>query len=62
MSFTQRLTEDRTDLQATVELLQVRVQSLMHMLALQEEELTRKVGLPHPPAPDRLQAFPLWGQ
>ncbi|XP_041490707.1 coiled-coil alpha-helical rod protein 1 isoform X2 [Microtus oregoni] len=39
----QRLTEDRTDLQATVELLQVRVQSLMHMLALQEEELTRKI-------------------
>lgn len=61
VSSAQRLTEDRTDLQATVELLQVRVQSLMHMLALQEEELTRKVGLPHPPAPDRLQAFPLWG-
>ena len=38
------LKEDRADLQATVELLQVRVQSLTHMLALQEEELTRKVG------------------
>lgn len=38
------LKEDRTNLQATVELLQVRVQSLTHMLALQEEELTRKVG------------------
>ncbi|KAL6076511.1 hypothetical protein STEG23_013366, partial [Scotinomys teguina] len=39
----QHLREDRTDLQATVELLQVRVQSLSHMLALQEEELTRKI-------------------
>lgn len=39
----QRLREDRADLQATVELLQVRVQSLSHMLALQEEELTRKI-------------------
>ncbi|XP_038954867.1 coiled-coil alpha-helical rod protein 1 isoform X5 [Rattus norvegicus] len=38
------LKEDRTNLQATVELLQVRVQSLTHMLALQEEELTRKVA------------------
>lgn len=37
------LKEDRADLQATVELLQVRVQSLTHMLALQEEELTRKI-------------------
>lgn len=37
------LKEDRTNLQATVELLQVRVQSLTHMLALQEEELTRKI-------------------
>lgn len=42
--FSQHLKEDRTNLQATVELLQVRVQSLTHMLALQEEELTRKVG------------------
>ncbi|CAO2609203.1 Coiled-coil alpha-helical rod protein 1 [Lemmus lemmus] len=39
----QHLREDRADLQATVELLQVRVQSLTHMLALQEEELTRKI-------------------
>ncbi|XP_029387497.1 coiled-coil alpha-helical rod protein 1 isoform X2 [Mus pahari] len=37
------LKEDRANLQATVELLQVRVQSLTHMLALQEEELTRKI-------------------
>ncbi|XP_052018992.1 coiled-coil alpha-helical rod protein 1 isoform X5 [Apodemus sylvaticus] len=40
----QHLKEERADLQATVELLQVRVQSLTHMLALQEEELTRKVA------------------
>ncbi|XP_052018989.1 coiled-coil alpha-helical rod protein 1 isoform X3 [Apodemus sylvaticus] len=39
----QHLKEERADLQATVELLQVRVQSLTHMLALQEEELTRKI-------------------
>ncbi|XP_036032286.1 coiled-coil alpha-helical rod protein 1 isoform X2 [Onychomys torridus] len=39
----QHLKEDRADLQAAVELLQVRVQSLSHMLALQEEELTRKI-------------------
>ncbi|KAL1764965.1 coiled-coil alpha-helical rod protein 1 isoform X4, partial [Sigmodon hispidus] len=39
----QCLREDRADLQATVELLQVRIQSLTHMLALQEEELTRKI-------------------
>ncbi|XP_028642318.1 coiled-coil alpha-helical rod protein 1 isoform X2 [Grammomys surdaster] len=37
------LKEDRADLEVTVELLQVRVQSLTHMLALQEEELTRKI-------------------
>ncbi|XP_021575101.1 coiled-coil alpha-helical rod protein 1 isoform X2 [Carlito syrichta] len=37
------LQEDRDGLHATVELLQVRVQSLTHILALQEEELTRKV-------------------
>ncbi|XP_030784899.1 coiled-coil alpha-helical rod protein 1 isoform X3 [Rhinopithecus roxellana] len=39
----QHLQEDRDGLHATVELLQVRVQSLTHILALQEEELTRKV-------------------
>ncbi|XP_048204068.1 coiled-coil alpha-helical rod protein 1 isoform X1 [Perognathus longimembris pacificus] len=39
----QHLKEERTSLHATKELLQVRVQSLMHMLTLQEEELTRKV-------------------
>uniref|UniRef100_A0A2I3T7W2 Coiled-coil alpha-helical rod protein 1 n=2 Tax=Pan troglodytes TaxID=9598 RepID=A0A2I3T7W2_PANTR len=39
----QHLQEDRDSLHATVELLQVRVQSLTHILALQEEELTRKV-------------------
>uniref|UniRef100_A0A8D2F4H4 Coiled-coil alpha-helical rod protein 1 n=1 Tax=Theropithecus gelada TaxID=9565 RepID=A0A8D2F4H4_THEGE len=37
------LQEDRDGLHATAELLQVRVQSLTHILALQEEELTRKV-------------------
>ncbi|XP_054541401.1 coiled-coil alpha-helical rod protein 1 isoform X19 [Pan troglodytes] len=40
----QHLQEDRDSLHATVELLQVRVQSLTHILALQEEELTRKVA------------------
>ncbi|XP_063488563.1 coiled-coil alpha-helical rod protein 1 isoform X2 [Symphalangus syndactylus] len=40
---TQHLQEDRDSLHATAELLQVRVQSLTHILALQEEELTRKV-------------------
>ncbi|MBZ3870255.1 Coiled-coil alpha-helical rod protein 1 [Sciurus carolinensis] len=39
----QNLQEDRDGLHATVELMQVRVQSLRHMLTLQEEELTRKV-------------------
>nr|XP_007971349.2 coiled-coil alpha-helical rod protein 1 isoform X5 [Chlorocebus sabaeus] len=39
----QHLQEDRDGLHATAELLQVRVQSLTHILALQEEELTRKV-------------------
>uniref|UniRef100_A0A8C6A303 Coiled-coil alpha-helical rod protein 1 n=1 Tax=Marmota marmota marmota TaxID=9994 RepID=A0A8C6A303_MARMA len=39
----QNLEEDRDGLHATVELMQVRVQSLMHMLTLQEEELLRKV-------------------
>nr|XP_045012511.1 coiled-coil alpha-helical rod protein 1 isoform X3 [Jaculus jaculus] len=38
----QHLQEDRDGLQATVELLEVRVQSLTHMLTLQEEELIRK--------------------
>ncbi|XP_042539981.1 coiled-coil alpha-helical rod protein 1 isoform X3 [Dipodomys spectabilis] len=41
----QHLEEERTSLRATTEMLQVRVQSLMHMLTLQEEELTRKVQL-----------------
>ncbi|XP_055245947.1 coiled-coil alpha-helical rod protein 1 isoform X14 [Gorilla gorilla gorilla] len=40
----QHLQEDRDSLHATAELLQVRVQSLTHILALQEEELTRKVA------------------
>uniref|UniRef100_A0A8D2ATX9 Coiled-coil alpha-helical rod protein 1 n=1 Tax=Sciurus vulgaris TaxID=55149 RepID=A0A8D2ATX9_SCIVU len=39
----QNLQEDRDGLHATVELMQVRVHSLRHMLTLQEEELTRKV-------------------
>nr|XP_021506956.1 coiled-coil alpha-helical rod protein 1 isoform X2 [Meriones unguiculatus] len=39
----QHMKEDRADLQATIELLQIRVQSLTHMLSLQEEELTRKI-------------------
>uniref|UniRef100_A0A8C6W907 Coiled-coil alpha-helical rod protein 1 n=1 Tax=Nannospalax galili TaxID=1026970 RepID=A0A8C6W907_NANGA len=39
----QHLEHNRADLQAKVELLEVRVQSLTHMLALQEEELTRKI-------------------
>nr|XP_012596599.1 coiled-coil alpha-helical rod protein 1 isoform X2 [Microcebus murinus] len=39
----QHLQEDRDGLHATAELLQVRVQSLTHILALQEEELTRRV-------------------
>uniref|UniRef100_A0A2K6TVW5 Coiled-coil alpha-helical rod protein 1 n=1 Tax=Saimiri boliviensis boliviensis TaxID=39432 RepID=A0A2K6TVW5_SAIBB len=39
----QHLQEDRDGLHATAELLQVRVQSLTQILALQEEELTRKV-------------------
>uniref|UniRef100_A0A2K5DKU1 Coiled-coil alpha-helical rod protein 1 n=1 Tax=Aotus nancymaae TaxID=37293 RepID=A0A2K5DKU1_AOTNA len=39
----QHLQEDLDGLHATAELLQVRVQSLTHILALQEEELTRKI-------------------
>ncbi|XP_023368711.1 coiled-coil alpha-helical rod protein 1 isoform X2 [Otolemur garnettii] len=39
----QHLQEDRDGLHSTAELLQVRVQSLTHILALQEEELNRKV-------------------
>lgn len=39
----QHLEDNRADLQTTVELLQVRVESLKNMLALQEEELTRKI-------------------
>ncbi|KAK1327534.1 hypothetical protein QTO34_013036 [Cnephaeus nilssonii] len=37
------LQEDRDGLHTTAELLQVRVQSLMHILSMQEEELARKV-------------------
>lgn len=44
LSHTQHLQEDRDGLHTTMELLQVRVQSLMHILAMQEEELARKVG------------------
>lgn len=50
----QHLREDRADLQATVELLQIRVESLTHMLALQEEELTRKIQ----PSDDLEPTFP----
>ncbi|XP_035973212.2 coiled-coil alpha-helical rod protein 1 isoform X4 [Halichoerus grypus] len=39
----QHLQEDRDGLRTTAELLQVRVQSLTHILTIQEEELTRKV-------------------
>ncbi|XP_044773637.1 coiled-coil alpha-helical rod protein 1 isoform X3 [Neomonachus schauinslandi] len=39
----QHLQEDRGGLRTTAELLQVRVQSLTHILTMQEEELTRKV-------------------
>lgn len=39
----QRLQEDRDGLHTTAELLQVRVQSLTHILSLQEEELARKL-------------------
>ncbi|XP_054425031.1 coiled-coil alpha-helical rod protein 1 isoform X2 [Pteronotus mesoamericanus] len=39
----QHLQEDRDGLHRTVELLQVRVQSLTHILSMQEEELIRKV-------------------
>ncbi|XP_019651492.1 coiled-coil alpha-helical rod protein 1 isoform X1 [Ailuropoda melanoleuca] len=39
----QHLREDRDGLHTTAELLQVRVQSLVHILAIQEEELTRQV-------------------
>ncbi|XP_032193954.1 coiled-coil alpha-helical rod protein 1 isoform X4 [Mustela erminea] len=39
----QHLQEDRDGLHTTAELLQVRVQSLMHILTIQEEELSRKV-------------------
>lgn len=42
----QHLQEARDGLHTTVELLQVRVQSLLHILTMQEEELARKVG-PH---------------
>ncbi|XP_036104767.1 coiled-coil alpha-helical rod protein 1 isoform X1 [Molossus molossus] len=39
----QHLQEDREGLHATAELLRVRVQSLTHILSMQEEELARKV-------------------
>ncbi|XP_043305971.1 coiled-coil alpha-helical rod protein 1 isoform X4 [Cervus canadensis] len=39
----QHLQEDRDSLHTTTELLQVRVQSLSHILCMQEEELARKV-------------------
>uniref|UniRef100_A0A8C6E434 Coiled-coil alpha-helical rod protein 1 n=1 Tax=Moschus moschiferus TaxID=68415 RepID=A0A8C6E434_MOSMO len=39
----QHLQEDRNSLHTTAELLQVRVQSLTHILCMQEEELARKV-------------------
>lgn len=44
VSHLQHLREDRDGLHTTAELLQVRVQSLVHILAIQEEELTRQVG------------------
>ncbi|XP_044112993.1 coiled-coil alpha-helical rod protein 1 isoform X2 [Neovison vison] len=43
LSGPQHLQEDRDGLHTTAELLQVRVQSLMHILTIQEEELSRKV-------------------
>lgn len=52
ISHRQHLQEDRDGLHGTVELLQVRVRSLTHILSMQEQELARKVG----PAP------PLWGE
>lgn len=48
----QHLQEDRDGLHGTVELLQVRVRSLTHILSIQEQELARKVG----------RAPPLWGE
>ncbi|XP_054985211.1 coiled-coil alpha-helical rod protein 1 isoform X1 [Sorex araneus] len=39
----QHLQEDRDGLRTTAELLQVRVESLLHILSIQEEELARKV-------------------
>uniref|UniRef100_A0A8C8YY04 Coiled-coil alpha-helical rod protein 1 n=1 Tax=Prolemur simus TaxID=1328070 RepID=A0A8C8YY04_PROSS len=48
----QHLQEDRDGLHATAELLQVRVQSLTHILALQEEELTRRVQPSDSPKPE----------
>lgn len=46
LSCWQHLQEDREGLHATAELLRVRVQSLTHILSMQEEELARKVGPP----------------
>ena len=46
------LREDQAGLHTTAELLQVRVQSLTHILCMQEEELARRVGpWPRPLAP-----------
>lgn len=44
LSRRQHLQEDRAGLHTTAGLLQVRVQSLTHILSLQEQELARKVG------------------
>lgn len=55
LSHPQHLQEDRDGLHTTAELLQVRVQSLMHILSMQEEELARKVGpCPRPRFPQHL--------
>lgn len=50
LSCWQHLQEDRDGLHGTAELLRVRVQSLTHILSMQEEELARKVG-PSPVPP-----------
>lgn len=44
LSCWQHLQEDRAGLHTTAGLLEVRVQSLTHILSLQEQELARKVG------------------
>lgn len=58
LSGPQHLQEDRDGLHTTAELLQVRVQSLMHILTIQEEELSRKVGPLSPGAPCGYQQLP----